>query len=499
MEDAIEQIVAFFKHAAQGLEEKKQILYLLGPVGGGKSSIAERLKAVMEKQSDLRDQGLAGQRIAARPLPARALRRRAGDGLRHSAPLSDRHHVAVGGQAPRGIRRRPVALPRRAHPAVGAAPGGDHQDRAGRREQPGHLVARRQGRHPPARAPVAERSGRLQLLRRPVPRQPGPARVRRDVQGADQDAAPAADGDAGRQLQGHRRLLGDPVQRRHRRALERVRVAQLPQQQEQRGVPRPHLHRQGAVLRARVRGSEDLREAPHQLVARRRAVRAGHARDDGAVLGADAPEGAREFEHLFEDARLRRRDAEGRRSQGQDAAGVPRLRRHGRRHDGHVDALRLQDPVGGVQPRPDRDRRQSGAPHVRARAAARARGPARRDAPPLRRARQGLPRAALRGVHRQGDPDRVPRVVCRVRPEHLRPLRHVRRLLDPGRGLSRSRDRRELRPRRAQHRAREDREAGGHRQSEGFPQRDRQLRAARARPQQRPQSRRGAATRSCAR
>ena len=48
MEDAIDQIVAFFKHAAQGLEEKKQILYLLGPVGGGKSSIAERLKVLME-------------------------------------------------------------------------------------------------------------------------------------------------------------------------------------------------------------------------------------------------------------------------------------------------------------------------------------------------------------------------------------------------------------------------------------------------------------------
>jgi serine protein kinase len=50
MEDAIEQIVSFFKHAAQGLEEKKQILYLLGPVGGGKSSIAERLKVVMESR-----------------------------------------------------------------------------------------------------------------------------------------------------------------------------------------------------------------------------------------------------------------------------------------------------------------------------------------------------------------------------------------------------------------------------------------------------------------
>ncbi|SFF63637.1 putative serine protein kinase, PrkA [Fontimonas thermophila] len=48
MEDVIAQIVAYFKHAAQGLEERKQILYLLGPVGGGKSSIAERLKSLME-------------------------------------------------------------------------------------------------------------------------------------------------------------------------------------------------------------------------------------------------------------------------------------------------------------------------------------------------------------------------------------------------------------------------------------------------------------------
>jgi len=48
MEEPIEQIVSFFKHAAQGLEEKKQILYLLGPVGGGKSSLAERLKKLME-------------------------------------------------------------------------------------------------------------------------------------------------------------------------------------------------------------------------------------------------------------------------------------------------------------------------------------------------------------------------------------------------------------------------------------------------------------------
>lgn len=48
MEDTIESIVSYFKHAAQGLEEKKQILYLLGPVGGGKSSLAEKLKSLME-------------------------------------------------------------------------------------------------------------------------------------------------------------------------------------------------------------------------------------------------------------------------------------------------------------------------------------------------------------------------------------------------------------------------------------------------------------------
>jgi serine protein kinase len=50
MEETIERIVAFFRHAAQGLEEKKQILYLLGPVGGGKSSLAEKLKSLMEKR-----------------------------------------------------------------------------------------------------------------------------------------------------------------------------------------------------------------------------------------------------------------------------------------------------------------------------------------------------------------------------------------------------------------------------------------------------------------
>ncbi|NOH71007.1 PrkA family serine protein kinase [Vibrio pectenicida] len=49
MEEAIEQIVSYLKHASQGLEERKQIIYLLGPVGGGKSSLAEKLKALMQQ------------------------------------------------------------------------------------------------------------------------------------------------------------------------------------------------------------------------------------------------------------------------------------------------------------------------------------------------------------------------------------------------------------------------------------------------------------------
>lgn len=49
MEEPIEQIIGFLKHSAQGLEETKQVLYLLGPVGGGKSSLAEKLKDLMEK------------------------------------------------------------------------------------------------------------------------------------------------------------------------------------------------------------------------------------------------------------------------------------------------------------------------------------------------------------------------------------------------------------------------------------------------------------------
>lgn len=49
-DDTIDGIMSFLTHAEQGLEEKNQILYLLGPVGGGKSSLAERIKWLAEQR-----------------------------------------------------------------------------------------------------------------------------------------------------------------------------------------------------------------------------------------------------------------------------------------------------------------------------------------------------------------------------------------------------------------------------------------------------------------
>ncbi len=49
MEETLMSLYAYFLHAAQGLEERKQVLYLLGPVGGGKSSLAEKIKKLAEQ------------------------------------------------------------------------------------------------------------------------------------------------------------------------------------------------------------------------------------------------------------------------------------------------------------------------------------------------------------------------------------------------------------------------------------------------------------------
>lgn len=49
MEDTIQEIVNHIKGAAAGTEFRKQVLYLLGPVGGGKSSLGDHIKTLMEE------------------------------------------------------------------------------------------------------------------------------------------------------------------------------------------------------------------------------------------------------------------------------------------------------------------------------------------------------------------------------------------------------------------------------------------------------------------
>ncbi len=60
MERTLEKIVRYFHSAAMGGEEARQVLYFMGPVGSGKSSLVERLKRGLEiARSDLRHRRLA--------------------------------------------------------------------------------------------------------------------------------------------------------------------------------------------------------------------------------------------------------------------------------------------------------------------------------------------------------------------------------------------------------------------------------------------------------
>ena len=179
MEDTIQRVVSYFQHAAQGLEERKQILYLLGPVGGGKSSLAERLKALMETQP-IYVLAAGDEMSPVFESPLGLFRPETMGDLLESrygiaAAPAHRRLLALGGQAPGRLRRRPLALLRRQDLSVEAAPDRRRQDRARRREQPGHLHPRRQGRHPQARAFLAARPGRLQLFGRAQPHDAGAA------------------------------------------------------------------------------------------------------------------------------------------------------------------------------------------------------------------------------------------------------------------------------------------------------------------------------------
>ena len=164
MEETIERIVGYFKYAAQGLEEARQILYLLGPVGGGKSSLAERLKTLMEVNPIY--VLAAGDQVSPVFESPLALFHpdRMGDVLQDKYGVERRRLkglMSPCGKAARRVQRRHLQFRRGASVAVKDPPDRHHQDRAGRREQPGHRLAGRQGRYSQTRALQPERPRRL--------------------------------------------------------------------------------------------------------------------------------------------------------------------------------------------------------------------------------------------------------------------------------------------------------------------------------------------------
>ena len=204
MEETIERIVAFFRQGAQGLEERKQILYLLGPVGGGKSSLAERIKALMEDQpiyvlkagNDLSPvfesplvlfdpETQAEQLQKDYNIPRRRL-----SGL--MSPWALKRLDEFGGDISK-FRVAKVKPSRLRQIGIAKTEPGDENN-----QDVSSLVGKVDIRKLELHSQNDPDS--LFLFRRPQPRQPGRPRVRRDVQGANQDAAPSADGDAGGQL-----------------------------------------------------------------------------------------------------------------------------------------------------------------------------------------------------------------------------------------------------------------------------------------------------------
>lgn len=302
MEECIDQIVAFFRHAAQGLEEKKQILYLLGPVGGGKSSLAEKLKQLMEKVPFY---AIKGSPVFESPLglfnpdedgaileedygiPRRYLRS-------IMSPWATKRLNEFGGDISqfRVVKLYPSILNQIA--IAKTEPGDENnQDISA---LVGKVDIRKLEEYPQNDADAYSYSGALcranQGLMEFVEMFKAPIKV----------LHPLLTATPGRQLQQHRRSRRPALQRHHPGSLQRIGMAQFPQQQEQRGLHRPHLHRQGAVLPARGGRDQDLRQVAGQQLAGACPLRAGHPEDALAVLRAVEAERAGKLEYLLEDA-----------------------------------------------------------------------------------------------------------------------------------------------------------------------------------------------------
>ena len=233
------------------------------PVGGGKSPLAERLKSLMEvhpiyvlKAGDelspvfesllsLFDPESLGPMIEAVRHPRRRL-----SGL--MSPWCYKRLEAFGGDISR-FRVARIQPSRLRQIAIA-------KTETGRREQSGYLLAGRQGRHPQA----GDLLPRTILMPTATPAAGtancGHSRISVDVQGADRMLHPLLTATQESNYIGTENIGAILMYWRRARALERIRMAKLQGQQEQRSLHRSqHLRHQGAVLPAGHRGAEDLR------------------------------------------------------------------------------------------------------------------------------------------------------------------------------------------------------------------------------------------------
>ncbi len=273
MEEAIEQIVSYLKHSAQGLEEKKQILYLLGPVGGGKSSLAEKLKSLMQKVPVYR---IKGSPVNDHPFclfdieeDGEILEKEYGIPRRYLRPImspwvAKRLHEFGGDITKFKVEKvNPSILDQIA--IAKTEPGDDNNQDIS--SLVGKVDIRMLEHFAQDDADAYSYSGALckanQGIMEFVEMFKAPIKVLHPLLTATQEGNYNG-------TEGLSALPFDGILLAHSNESE---WQQFRNNTEQRGFPRPGLHRQGALLPARLRRGEDLREAAGQQRADRCQVR----------------------------------------------------------------------------------------------------------------------------------------------------------------------------------------------------------------------------------
>jgi serine protein kinase len=396
--------------------------------------------------------------------------------IRHRAPAADRADESLGYKRLEEIGGDISQFSVVKLMPVAPAPDRHRQDRTRRREQPGRLGARRQGRYPQARKLQPERSRRLFLFSGGLNRATqgvlefvemfkAPIKVLHPLLTATQEG----------NYNGTENFGAFPY-RASSSPTPTSPSGRVQEQQEQRGLPRPHLRGQGALLPARHRRAEDLREA----AAGKRTGQERPARPTCWKPGRfSVSTRLRKHENSPLYTKMRVYDGENLKESDPKAKSVQEYRDAAGVDEGMTgisDALRLQGPVADLQLRHQGDRRRSGAPDV---------------CPGAGDPREQFPRRveALSRIHQVG----AGRALCRVhRPRDPEGLSGI--LFEYGQNLFdryiayadawiedqdfKDPDTGQILNREFSTGTVADRKAGRHRQSEGLPQRGREVHAA---------------------